>query len=123
MLAAEIEFSNKDYVNAAAYWDKAANANLKAYTAPLCLYNAAICYEEQGNVDAAIANIKKAVESENFNLKAKAIFNLGRLEESRGNNAAAAEYYNDLVQNYSSDEKAKFAKSRLIYLKEQGLLN
>ncbi|MBQ8353800.1 MAG: tetratricopeptide repeat protein [Spirochaetaceae bacterium] len=123
MLAAEIQFNKKDYAAAAASWDNAAKINPKAYTAPLCLYNASVCYEELGNIDGAIANIKKACESENFTLKSKAIFNLGRLEEGRGNFAAAAEYYNDLVQNYSSDEKAKFAKSRLIFLTEQGKLN
>ena len=123
MLAAEIQFANKDYANAAASWENAANANLKVYTAPLSFYNAAVCYEELGNYDAAIASLKKAIESDDFALKAKAIFNLGRLEETIGNYAAAADAYNDIVENYSSLEVFNFAKSRLIYLKEQGLLN
>ena len=123
MLAAEIQFANKDYANAAASWENAANANLKVYTAPLSFYNAAVCYEELGNYDAAIASLKKTIESDDFALKAKAIFNLGRLEETIGNYAAAADAYNDIVTNYPELEKFNLAKSRLIYLKEQGLLN
>jgi hypothetical protein len=71
---------------------------------------------------SVIANIEKEIESDNFVLKPKAIFNLGRLEESRENYMGAAEYYNDLATNYVNDERAKFAKSRLIYLQEAGLL-
>ena len=123
MLAAEIQFANKDYANAAAAWENAANVNLKVYTAPLCFYNAAVCYEELGNYDAAIASLKKAIESDDFALKAKAIFNIGRLEETIGNYADAADAYNDIVTNYPELEKFNLAKSRLIYLKEQGLLN
>ena len=123
MLAAEIQFANKDYANAAAAWENAANANEKVYTAPLSFYNAAVCYEELGNYDAAIASLEKAIASDDFALKAKAIFNIGRLEETNENYAAAADAYNEIVQNYSSLEIYNFAKSRLIYLKEQGLLN
>ena len=123
MLAAEINYKNENFVEAAAAWENAAKIDMNAYTAPLCLYNAAVCYEELGNVDGAIANIKKAIESDNFVLKPKAIFNLGRLEESRENYMGAAEYYNDLATNYVNDERSKFAKSRLIYLQEAGLLN
>lgn len=122
MLAAEIQFAKADFMNAAAAWENAAKIDEKAYTAPLCFYNAAVCYEELGNVDGAIANIEKAIESDNFVLKPKAIFNLGRLEELRENYMGAAEYYNDLATNYVNDERAKFAKSRLIYLQEAGLL-
>ena len=123
MFAAEIQFANNDFANAADAWEKAAKANLKVYTAPLSFYNAAVCYEELGKYDAAIASLKKAIESDDFALKAKAIFNIGRLEETIENYAAAADAYNDIIQNYSSLEVYNFAKSRLIYLKEQGLLN
>ena len=123
MLAAEINYKNENFVEAAAAWENAAKANTKAYTAPLSLYNAAACYEEIGNIDAAIENIKKANEYSNFSLKAKAIFDLGRLEETRGDYSAAVNYYNDLITNYSYDEWTKVAKSRVILLQEQGFLN
>lgn len=116
MLAAEIYYQNKDYEAAAEAYKNAANANLKAYTAPLCFYNAAVCYEELGNIDAAIEYINKANDCENFTLKAKGLFNLGRLEEQRGNTDAAIEYYNALINDFGYDQWTTLAKSRVLLL-------
>ena len=64
---------------------------------------------------------KAGVNRSTFYLHYDNIYEL--LEETIENYAAAADAYNDIVQNYSSLEIYNFAKSRLIYLKEQGLLN
>ena len=45
MAAAEIYYKNNDFEQAAQAWENAANANKKAYTNSLSLYNAAVCYE------------------------------------------------------------------------------
>lgn len=120
MLAAEITFKNEDYANAKDYWIAGANANKKAYTAPLCWYNAAIAAEELGLIDEAIANMDLAISQEEFSLKSRALFNAGRLEELRNNYEAAATRYNELNALFAGDSWANLGKSRLITLESEG---
>lgn len=120
MLAAEITFKNEDYTNAKDYWIAGANANKKAYTAPLCWYNAAIAAEELGLIDEAIANMDLAISQEEFSLKSRALFNAGRLEELRNNYEAAATRYNELNALFAGDSWANLGKSRLITLESEG---
>ena len=47
---------------------------------------------------------------------AKALFNLARLQESKGDVATAIETYNTLISRNPSDEWAKLAKSRVMDL-------
>ena len=123
MNAAEIYYDNGDFALAAECWENAAKANEKAYTAGISLYNASVCYEELGNIDAAIAALEKVAANENFPLATKAMFNQGRLEEAKANYDVAYDVYNALVAKNASDEWAKLAKSRAIYLEEENLIN
>ena len=123
MNAAEIYYGNGDFALAAECWENAAKVNEKAYTAGISLYNASVCYEELGNIDAAIAALEKAAANENFPLATKAMFNQGRLEEAKANYDAAYDIYNALVAKNASDEWAKLAKTRAIYLEEENLIN
>jgi len=123
MNAAEIYYDNGDFALAAECWENAAKVNEKAYTAGISLYNASVCYEELGNIDAAIAALEKAAANENFPLATKAMFNQGRLEEAKSNYDAAYDIYNALVAKNASDEWAKLAKTRAIYLEEENLIN
>lgn len=123
MNAAEIYYGNGDFALAAECWENAAKVNEKAYTAGISLYNASVCYEELGNIDAAIAALEKAAANENFPLATKAMFNQGRLEEAKSNYDAAYDIYNALVAKNASDEWAKLAKTRAIYLEEENLIN
>lgn len=123
MTAAEINFNNEDYQAAIDAWLKVVEANNKAYTAPLSLYQIAVSYEELGDIENAISYLEKASEYDNFSLKSKALFNQGRLEESRGNYAVAVEKYNSLVSEMPYDEWAKLAKSRVIFIETENLLN
>ncbi len=120
LLAAELEFKNAEYAKARDAYLNAAAANEKAYTAPLCWYNAAICAEELGDVDGAIANIEKAVARADFVTAPRAMFNAGRMEEQRGNYAAAKTWYNRVNDKYVNDNWANLAKSRLISLDAEG---
>ena len=66
MLAAEIYFQKKDYSSASSAWLSAAEKGKKSYTAPLAYFNAAVCFEELGDLDKAIVNYKSASEAEDF---------------------------------------------------------
>ena len=85
MFAADIAFADKNWEESRTYWLMAAKAQSKAYTAPICFYNAAVCSEEAGDLDAAVSYFNTAAENKDFPLVPHALFNAGRIEESRGN--------------------------------------
>lgn len=120
MLLADIEFNEKNYEAAINGWIAASEANPEVYTSPIALYNIAICYEELGDVDSAIAYLKKTLDADDFPLKSRSLFNAGRLEEGRGNYEAAADWYTQVNDDYSGDTWADFAMSRIITLEAEG---
>ena len=122
MFEAEIEFSLADYTAAKASWIKAAEANEKAYTAPLCWYNAAICSENLNDIDGAVELLLKAVDRKDFSMKARALYSLGRIEDQRKNYDKAVEYYTKLNDEFSGITWAQIAKSRIIALEADGLV-
>lgn len=120
MLLADIEFNEKNYDAAINAWIAASEANPKAYTSALSLYNAAVCYEELGDIDSAISYLKMTVESDDFPLKSRALFNAGRLEEGRGNYEEAVDWYTQVNDDFAGDSWANFAMSRIITLEAEG---
>lgn len=116
MLTAEIKFIQKDFEAAADFWSKAAGKKNKAYTAPLCYFNAAAAYEELNNLDKAAASYEKAVSYKDFDQIAHAKFSLGRVCEAKGDKARALEVYSDLCAATPDDSWAQLAKSRLLAL-------
>ena len=119
MTSAEIYFSRKDWKNAQEQYLAAAQAAPRAYTAGLNWYNAAVCADEQGLADDAVTWFNKSIESENFNLKSRALFNIGRIEEQRSNKDAAIASYEKMAEQYPTDEWTLLAKSRIIALQIQ----
>ena len=122
LLAADIAFQRKDYETASAYYIAAAEASKKSYNTPLCYYNAAVCEEELGNISAAAGYYKTASEAKDFLLVTHSLFSLGRVCEELGDFAGAGSAYQKLADNYPSDEWAKLAQSRLIFLRTEGSL-
>lgn len=122
MLAAEIKFAQKSYEEARAAWLKAVQAKSKAYTAPLCYYNAAICSEELGDSEGAISYYKSASEVEDFLLVDHALFSLGRVNESAQKYEDAKLAYEKLTELHPASSWASLAKSRLIALKANGTI-
>lgn len=120
MMLADVEFNEGNWDAAIAAWNSAAEANPAAYTTPLAWYNIAIAYEEAGDIDNAIAYLKKTVDDENFPLKSRSLFNAGRLEESRNNYEEAVDWYTQVNDDYSGDSWANFAMSRIITLESEG---
>lgn len=120
LLAAEISFAKKDYVNAKDYWIAASDADPKAYTSPEALYNAGVCFEESGDVQTALTYYQKAFDHPEFLMKPRALMEIGRVKESSGDYAGASEAYQKMVDDYSSDEWTNLAQSRLLQLKIDG---
>ncbi len=120
MLAAELAYQKEDYEASAAYWDAAATKGKKAYTAPLANYNKAVCYEQLGKLDDAVAAYKAAVDVEDFVLRTHAMFSYGRLLETKGEYAEAVKVYQELNDKNPNDTWANLAKTRIIDLKVEG---
>ena len=120
MLTAELYFQKKDFESAKNAFLKAAAAKKNAYTAPLAYFNAAVCFENLGDLDNAIANYKLSSEAKDFALADHALFSLGRVNEAKKDYKAAQEAYKKLNDTHPDVQWAKLAKTRLIALKADG---
>ncbi|MDR2897234.1 MAG: tetratricopeptide repeat protein [Spirochaetaceae bacterium] len=120
MLKAEIYFAREDWASAKDAWIKASDIDSKAYTAPLCLYNAAVSSEELGDLDGAVTLLGKVVENTDFSLRQEALFSLGRIEDQRGNYAAAVEQYEKMLAEQPNDSWTLLAHSRILQLQAEG---
>lgn len=120
MFCAELAFKQEKYEDAANYWKDAAAKAKKSYLAPISYFNLATCYENIGNVDAAMENYKLAADNNDFVMRTHAMFSYGRILEAKADYAKAAAAYTELNDNFPSDSWAKLAKSRLISLKNEG---
>lgn len=119
MLAGSIARAQDDLGSSALYYVAAAEADKKAYTAPVCYFNAASAYEDSNDlVNAEKYYALSAVET--FSLQAHALFSLGRVRESLGDISGAVEAYTEVASAYDSVSWADLANSRLIVLKAQG---
>ena len=120
MAAADAAFADKKWEESRTYWLMASSAQKKAYTNPIALYNAAVCSEELGDADSALRYFDEAADNKDFPLAARALFNAGRIEESRGNYTEALTRYEKLNAAHTSSEWAHLAKSRVIALRVAG---
>lgn len=116
MLAAEIQFSKKDNEAAAKSWILAAEKGKKSYTAPLAYFNAAVAYENAGDMSSAEGTYRKVVSYKDFDQIAHAKFSLGRVLEETGKLDEAVEVYTELFGSSESDSWGKLAKSRVVVL-------
>ncbi len=116
LLAADIRYSRKDWAGARDGFLAAAADAPSVYTAGIALFNAASCEEELGNADSALALYVKAAGDDSFNLKPRALFNIGRIEEQRSKTKEAIDAYEDLVEKYPDNSWSLLAKSRILAL-------
>lgn len=116
LASAEIYYSRKDWKNAQEQYAKAAELAPKVYNTGINFYNAAVCADELGNADDAVKFFKAASETKNFVFATRAMFNIGRVEEQRGNKTEAIAAYKKLSADHPDDEWTKLAKSRIIVL-------
>ena len=115
MLLAEISFSKGEFEKAMSLWDSAAKA-----TTYYSFYNAAVCAENLNDSEKAVSYMKKACEDDDFVLIDKALFNLGRLNETKNNFDDAKNAYEKAISLHPSSSWANLSKSRLIALKTSG---
>ena len=115
-VAAEIAFLQKDYESAINYWDATFAKGKKVYTAPLALYNKAVCLEQLGKTEEAAKLYKDAADYEGFVLASHALFNYARVLETLGNYTEAVAAYKEVSDKYPSDKWANLAKTRVIAL-------
>lgn len=116
MLSAEVKYSQKNYAEAAGLWTTAAEKGKRAYTAPLCYFNAGSAFEDALNLDEAEKSYEKVVSYKDFDQITHAKFSLGRVKEAKGDKKGAVEVYSELFGATPSDSWAKLAESRLISL-------
>lgn len=116
MVAAEIYFSRQQWQEACDAWLAAASKDEKAYTAAVCYFNAAVAYEEMGNNEEALVNYEKVLLDSECLFVPRALFSLGRINESLSDYETASVWYTKLVDEYPSDNWTTLAKSRLIEL-------
>ncbi len=119
LFSADVNFDLENWSDARDLYVQAYEADTTSYTAPLALYNAAISSEEMVDLDGAVSYLTMAKNYEDFSLSARALFNLARIEDTRGNYQIAADTYQELNDNYPSTSWANLAKSRLIVLKSE----
>ncbi len=93
----------------------------KSYLAPIALMSAAVSREESGDAEGALELYRKIGEeyAEGSPVAAHAVFSIGRLNESLNDREGALEAYNRVVDNFSSSNWTKPARSRIIYLETQ----
>ena len=84
------------------------------------MYNAAVCYEETGNVEKACELYKQVSENKDFFLMAHAKFSYGRILESQGKYKEAVEVYTELNDALPYDTWSNLAKTRILDLQISG---
>ncbi len=120
LFVADAYYSLKNWTEAREAFIMAYEADKEAYTAPIALYNAAVASEELGEIDTSIEYLTMSTEYDDFSLKARALFNLGRINESLGNFQEAFTTYQEVNDSYPSTTWANLAKSRSIILTAEG---
>ncbi len=111
-------FSVKDWNNAAACFDTAANNGQGTYLGSLSLANAAASSENAGDQDAALAYYNRIWDD--YGTEApespKALFNAARIYEAQGDIELAIATYSQLADQFGASEYANLANARLIVL-------
>lgn len=120
LLAADIAFEQKNYSDAKQYYIEAQEKNPKAYTSAICFCNIAVCCEELGNTQEAIDYYSKALVEPDFPFAPHTYINLGRIYESINDYTLAISCYQKVCDEYSTDDWANIAKSKLIELESEG---
>jgi len=101
-MAAKIYGEKKDWAQAEENWIAAAKAGPKTYLAPVSLFNAAACAEEQNKKDEAVKLYEECASSSvSFPQAPRAQMSAGRLYEELGNKQAAIEAYRQILLKWS----------------------
>ena len=113
-----LSFQKEEWADAASFFSSSAAENSESYLAPIALSLAASSYENDGKYSEALDVYRSVYESYDkiFPDIPRVMLSIGRLLEQTGDSEAAADAYNDLLDNYPGSGWASFARTRLIYL-------
>ena len=113
-----IALENEEWESAADNFQELAAHRPKSYLAPVSLFNAGSALEEAGRVDdAEAAWIRLADQyAETSPDVPEALFNLGRLSETRGDIEGALERYREIGSRFPESRWKDLAKSRMLKL-------
>ena len=116
LFAGNIASELENYAEARDAYVHAYEAKTESYTAPMSLFNAAMCSDELNELDLAVEYLEKVSGYEDFSLMPRAMFNLGRIQEARNSNDEALVVYEQVAADYPDSSWAKLAMSRKIAL-------
>ena len=118
LIEANYLFEKKEWEKSEAIYIKIAEKYSKTSFAPLSLMKAAVSAENNKNIDQAINYYNLLIEKYRTNSVEipRAIFNLGRLYESKKNTEEALKAYKILEDDFSTSNWTKLAIDRIIYL-------
>ena len=120
-MAANIHHERGEWQEAQDAWLLAAEKGGSTHLAPVCLYNAAVAAEEAGDTGSALSNYQKSLGFKDFPAAAHAQFSVGRLEETKGDNAAAIAAYRAVIEKWPADTGwTNLAHSRIVALELNG---
>lgn len=111
---ADIYFRNNDFEKALTYYEKL-NLPKDRYISGVMAYNAGTCADELGRNEKAIEFYKKAMDNTEFPFKARALFNVARVQENL-DVKLAIDSYNKVLADYPDTEWASLSKTRIIEL-------
>lgn len=116
---AEMYTLRKDWEKALGFYEKAGAALPEAYTAGIAYFNAAVCADELKQHEKALEFYTASAACNDFPLKPRALFNIGRIEEGMSHKDKAISAYTSLSAAYPDNEWSLLAKSRIIALSVQ----
>lgn len=101
-LLAEAAFMDQDYQSAADYYTQIAEAQGSTYFGPLCMMNAAACYENLGDDSTALELYRSVIDTYgDYGIYApKAMFSIGRIYDVQGETALAQAEFETLTGLY-----------------------
>lgn len=122
-LRADLRFEKKAWDDARKDYEDLARRFPASYLAAVSLFNAGVCAEEKGDVEAAQALYMRAVEKyRDSGASPRALFDAARLDEQKGAWEDARKKYERLDADYPLSSWTKLGKNRIIALKVQGKL-
>jgi len=112
-----ILFSDKKYDEAYSMFESYIKKSSDDVFVPIAVNKGAICLEEQGKLDEAIALLNKFEADNSDNIAMDQIYyNTARLYSLKNNQVKAREYFNNLISKFPESIYAERSKERLLLL-------
>ncbi len=122
MLTAEGYFQLDEWQQAAENFTAVASSAEGTYLAMTAAMAAGVSHENAGATEEALESYRLVAESEDlgYGFAPRALFAVGRIEETRGDIDVATEWYQRLVDDYPTSSWTNLARNRIITLTVEG---